>query len=114
MKQVKDLKFINSGGATTYSFEADVFYEDGSKESFINPHYLYSALERGNYQNKNVMTAVKHWKDSFATCVHTRHCCEEHGCKYGDPDCLVAMGIRHQEYLCEYCRDDEGIDQDAR
>ena len=36
-------------------------------------------------------------------CVHTRHCCEIHGCKYGDKDCPVEMGIAKQEYDCEEC-----------
>lgn len=38
--------------------------------------------------------------------VHTEHCCERHGCKYGeDEECTVAgKGIR-QSYPCEYCPD---------
>lgn len=38
--------------------------------------------------------------------VHTSHCCFEHGCKYGDPECPVELGIVDQEYECEQCRDD--------
>lgn len=34
--------------------------------------------------------------------VHTSHCCKWHGCKYGDEDCPVVIGIAEQEYLCEY------------
>lgn len=37
--------------------------------------------------------------------VHTRHCCKEHGCKYGDEDCPVANGIQRAEYPCEYCEE---------
>lgn len=36
-------------------------------------------------------------------CVHTRHCCADHGCKYGKPDCPVEMGQKSQEYPCEDC-----------
>jgi hypothetical protein len=36
-------------------------------------------------------------------CVHTRHCCFKHGCKYGDEDCPVATGEEKQEYKCESC-----------
>ena len=25
--------------------------------------------------------------------VHSRHCCVEHGCKYGEEDCPVVIGI---------------------
>lgn len=36
-------------------------------------------------------------------CVHTQHCCVNHGCKYGDPDCPVWLGKRNQSYPCESC-----------
>lgn len=38
--------------------------------------------------------------------VHVTHRCFEHGCKYGDPECPVELGIVDQEYECEQCRDD--------
>lgn len=38
--------------------------------------------------------------------VHITHCCKWHGCKYGDPDCPVVVGIVKQEYLCERCNED--------
>ncbi len=35
------------------------------------------------------------------TDVHTRHCCRNCGCKYGEDDvCTVMCGIREQEYSC--------------
>lgn len=35
--------------------------------------------------------------------VHKHHCCKNHGCKYGDKDCPVVLG------LCDYyyCEDDQ-------
>lgn len=36
-------------------------------------------------------------------CVHTEHCCKKHGCKYGDQDCPVFTGKKHQSYPCELC-----------
>lgn len=39
--------------------------------------------------------------------VHETHCCEKHGCKYGDNDCCVALGIAKQRYPCEHCSDEE-------
>lgn len=37
--------------------------------------------------------------------VHTEHCCIVHGCKYGEKDCSVTMGIKPQSYPCEYCEE---------
>jgi hypothetical protein len=38
-------------------------------------------------------------------CVHTRHCCKEHGCKYGEEDsCPVYLQYTKQENLCELCK----------
>jgi hypothetical protein len=39
--------------------------------------------------------------------VHARHCCILHGCNYGDSDCPVITEEVVQEYLCEFCDDDE-------
>ena len=36
-------------------------------------------------------------------CVHTEHCCETHGCKYGDPKCPVSTGVKKQSFACEDC-----------
>ncbi len=35
--------------------------------------------------------------------VHQAHCCNKHGCKYGDSDCPVEVGLAPQEYPCETC-----------
>ena len=39
--------------------------------------------------------------------VHETHCCADHGCKYGDKDCPVALGEIKQAYECEYCGDEK-------
>lgn len=39
--------------------------------------------------------------------VHIHHCCENHGCKYGDIDCPVVLNLIKQKYPCEFCGDDE-------
>lgn len=36
-------------------------------------------------------------------CVHTEHCCIEHGCKYMDDYCPVWLGFQAQSYPCETC-----------
>lgn len=43
--------------------------------------------------------------------VHTEHCCAEHGCKYGDPDCPVVNDIKLQSYPCERCDEDARDDE---
>ena len=40
--------------------------------------------------------------------VHQTHCCIEHGCKYGNSNCPVELGLVQQTYLCEDC-DIDGI-----
>lgn len=35
--------------------------------------------------------------------VHEGHCCVEHGCKYGDYDCPVELGLTFQDKPCEAC-----------
>lgn len=39
--------------------------------------------------------------------VHRTHCCFKHGCKYGDDDCPVEIGLIAQDYLCESCTQDD-------
>lgn len=34
--------------------------------------------------------------------VHKTHCCKKHGCKYGDANCPVELGIVKQTYTCEF------------
>lgn len=38
---------------------------------------------------------------SYKKCVHTEHCCIYNGCKYGDDDCPVWLGLKPQSY--PYC-----------
>ena len=51
--------------------------------------------------NKKHKTSID--KSKFG--VHKTHCCIQHGCKYGDDDCPVVLGIIKQEYVCEDCTD---------
>ena len=55
------------------------------------------------------MITTKHEKD-----VHTEHCCQIHGCKYGERlFCSVsALGVP-QSYPCEWCAVDF-CDEDER
>ena len=35
--------------------------------------------------------------------VHMTHCCIKHGCKYGDEECPIVLGLIKQLYQCEEC-----------
>lgn len=35
--------------------------------------------------------------------THVTHCCDQHGCKYGDEDCPVVLKTHPQAYPCETC-----------
>jgi len=39
---------------------------------------------------------------------HATHCCVQHGCKYGDPNCPVATKKEPQVYACEICDWEKG------
>lgn len=41
--------------------------------------------------------------DDTPKCVHTEHCCYEHGCKYGNDACPVANGFLPASFPCEDC-----------
>lgn len=42
-------------------------------------------------------------KKEYNLKVHAAHCCEKHGCKYGDKDCPVILKKINQKYPCEEC-----------
>jgi hypothetical protein len=35
--------------------------------------------------------------------VHINHCCERHGCQYGDENCPVVIGLAIKNHRCEDC-----------
>jgi len=53
------------------------------------------------------MEYVGRYFGKLIMCVHTSHCCKDHGCKYGDSDCPVETGRMKQEYPCEMCAIEE-------
>jgi len=38
--------------------------------------------------------------------VHKSHCCDKHGCKYGEDDCPVVSGKITQDFDCEECEEE--------
>lgn len=69
----------------------------------------------GNYGSAVCSNALHHALDGessyeaqeriYAYKVHISHCCPVHGCKYGEPDCVVANLDADPLYPCEYCED---------
>ena len=68
-------------------------------EKYNREQLLASRIERGNNSKESPMP-----KEYWA--VHEGHCCLEHGCKYGDDNCPVALGLTKQKSPCESCEDD--------
>jgi hypothetical protein len=64
--------------------------------------YQKEQLEQKKLLGRNANTSIPpaRWG------VHETHCCFEHGCKYGDSDCPVELGIIDQEFPCEMCDDE--------
>lgn len=44
--------------------------------------------------------------------AHPTHCCERHGCKYGNDDCPVENKVVSQVYPCEDCSSVEEIEEE--
>ena len=61
------------------------------------PTYIYNR-EPSSLTGREIEVIWQNSKD-----VHTEHCCARHGCKYGDPECSVALGIKKQSWNCETC-----------
>lgn len=47
------------------------------------------------------------WCKCKEIAVHARHCCTEHGCKYGEIDCPVVTKLTKQLYPCMDCEEDK-------
>jgi hypothetical protein len=43
--------------------------------------------------------------------THTSHCCGKHGCKYSKEDCPVVTKTHQQEFACEFCGSEKGIQE---
>ena len=67
----------------------------------INRQLLEIAFETAQKANRTTNIPKEEWG------VHETHCCFEHGCKYRDEQCPVALGIVKQRYKCESCNEDE-------
>lgn len=48
--------------------------------------------------------AARRRLETYAKDVHTEHCCQRHGCKYGESEtCPVETGAKPQSFACEAC-----------
>jgi hypothetical protein len=64
---------------------------------------LFRLEEAGVVLEDARMRTYESLRDRLVLDSHTRHCCADHGCKYGDSECYVATGYRIQEHPCERC-----------
>jgi len=79
---------------------------DGKECLSRSDHYSVDEIEK----TKAAFTQqVESWRKRFPeatiefSSTHGSHCCERHGCKYGDDFCSVEMGLETQEFPCEEC-----------
>lgn len=90
-----NFNIIKSEAWETYINESKPFDESQIKEM---RDFLTMVDERMNETKCNIP------KEQWG--VHITHCCNEHGCKYGDKGCPVELGLTKAKYLCEHCLDD--------
>lgn len=89
--------YLDTKSIEVHQLDAFINYVDDNKK-------VQSGLLEGNLYWQ-IPTKGKHkFRDSsvYKDC-HTEHCCCEHGCKYGDENCVVWLGYAEQSYTCESC-----------
>jgi len=85
----------------------DRYYSDVSVDSLIDE--LMRGIEYDEIRKfeETAASLYQTTKTRKEWGVHRTHCCSKHGCKYGDADCPVAIGLIKQDYDCESCLDDD-------
>lgn len=82
----------------------EVVYEDAEDAEYFGHRLVHTALTSRMH---NIRYAAARFKNSGGqTDVHTEHCCDKHGCKYGADEtgeCTVVNGSKPQSYICEQC-----------
>jgi len=58
-----------------------------------------SELPRDTQTSQQSLRSKQVEKEQYG--VHATHCCKRHGCKYGNENCPVELGLVKQEYGCE-------------
>lgn len=68
----------------------------------VAKHLLGETMDKGlwrrmlNWEKEE----MKRKEKKERKCVHTEHCCVNCGCKYGDEDCPVVLGLKKQSNPC--------------
>lgn len=82
----------------------DLLYSDPEDAEYFGHRLVHTALTARMH---NIRYAAGRFKNSGGqTDVHTEHCCDQHGCKYGADEtgeCTVVNGSKPQSYICEQC-----------
>ena len=91
-------------------FDDGSYNEGRGNEVRLPEATRYNTLEEAEAAAQHLMGVFK----IMNVAVHESHCCEYHGCKYGDDDCPVASGETQQLYPCEECREEDPRDAAIR
>lgn len=91
-------------------FDDGSYNEGRGNEVRLPEATRYNTIEEAEAVAQRLMGVAK----IMNVAVHESHCCEYHGCKYGDEDCPVASGQLKQLYPCEECREEDPKDKAMR
>lgn len=82
----------------------DVTYRDAEEAEYFGHSLVRIALTSRKH---NISQAAGRFRLAGGqTDVHTEHCCDRHGCKYGadeTDECTVVNESKPQSHLCEQC-----------
>lgn len=88
---------VKSAGFCEVDFERKLVLVYGESETLkMGPNQNDGDIIAGYFGWAKIKS--DHVFECSAKCVHTEHCCAEHGCKYGDKDCVVWLGFAKQSY----------------
>ena len=96
-KLVRDLRDLSEG-----SFAEIVHVSDGvEEESWKSRSKVEKILKNSKKKTKKEGKKVK--KEDYE--VHASHCCFYHGCKYGNDNCPVELGLTPQIQMFGWCQE---------
>lgn len=82
----------------------DVLYRDAEDAEWLGHRLVHTALTARMHNLRYAFGQFKN--DGGVPDVHTGHCCDRHGCRYGKDatgECTVTSGAKPQERICEQC-----------
>lgn len=80
-------------------FDNGSYNLQGGFEARLEEATLYETIEEAEEEAQGLFGV----EEIVNVAVHQTHCCDLHGCKYGDHDCPVETKEIKQSYDCETC-----------